>query len=86
MRSTQALSGLLLLMVLVCPAIAMACPVCGTGTAENQGAFLNMTIFMSLLPLALIGGTTFWLWRRSRAQDTSPQDPSLQPGLSRSSG
>ena len=34
---------------------AWACAVCGGGKAPNERAYYDMTIFMSLFPLALIG-------------------------------
>lgn len=45
---------------------AWACPVCFDPTAQNQTAYLASTIFMSLLPLAVIGGGAWWLWSRMR--------------------
>lgn len=31
---------------------------------KNAGTYLGMTLMMSALPLALIGGLAYWLWRR----------------------
>lgn len=46
-----------LLLVLLTPALAAACPVCGTAQSENvRNAFVGSTVFLSLLPLTLIGG------------------------------
>lgn len=46
---------------------ALACSVCGAGQGDNdQGAYLTMTIIMSLLPLAAIGGIVFWVAKSSR--------------------
>lgn len=44
---------------------ALACAVCGGG-GRNAGAYLDMTIFLSLLPLSIIGGLAFAVWRISR--------------------
>jgi hypothetical protein len=50
------------------PAVCQACAVCNDPTnQDSQAAFLNMTIFMSLFPLAMIGGVALWLWRRVKA-------------------
>jgi hypothetical protein len=49
------------------PALALACPSCGVGNGRNKMAFFVTTVFLSLLPLALIGAGLFWLARRGRA-------------------
>ena len=57
------------LLVLV-PEFASACAVCSAGREEEtRFAFLMMTIFMSLTPLALIGGLVFWIRRRYLAME-----------------
>lgn len=61
-------------MLLALPALAAACPVCGAATEDNRMAYLAMTIAMSLLPLAGIGGVVFWVWKRSRDLDSEPLD------------
>ena len=54
--------GLLLL-----PDPARACAVCQSAQdAETQTAFLFATLFMTLLPLSLIGASALWLRRRLR--------------------
>ena len=40
---------------LVSESSALACAVCGGGGAPNEAAYYDMTIFMSLFPLGLIG-------------------------------
>ncbi len=51
------------------PTIAEACSVCMTGREdENRIAFLVTTVFLSLLPLAILGGVVYWIWRRMRDQ------------------
>ena len=48
------------------PAQALACPVCGfIGTSSNTWAYQAMTTVLSLLPLAMIGATVWWLARMS---------------------
>jgi hypothetical protein len=54
------------LIVLATPAFAFACPVCGTtGANDNGWAYFAMTIVLSGLPLGMIGGVVFWVYRRS---------------------
>ena len=56
---------LALLLLAFTPELASACAVCSAGRdEENRFAFLIMTIFMSLTPLALIGGLVYWIRRR----------------------
>lgn len=53
------------LAALAMPRLALACAVCSSGRDdETQLAFLIGTIFLSLTPLALIGGVAWALWRR----------------------
>jgi hypothetical protein len=57
---------LLALCVLATPALALACPVCGTaGPGDNGWAYFAMTMVLSGLPLGMIGGVVFWVYRRS---------------------
>jgi hypothetical protein len=45
----------------------VACAVCGLmGTGENGWAYFAGTVMLSFLPLAMIGGVSWWVWRRSR--------------------
>ena len=46
------------------PAAAQACSACILADPKTSGTYLKMTLVMSALPLALLGGLTFWLWRR----------------------
>jgi hypothetical protein len=62
------------LMALSAPEAAMACSVCFSATEQNRMAFLGTTIFLSLLPLFLIGTVSVVLWRRSRALADSASD------------
>ena len=59
---------------LILPTAAQACAVCGAATENNQMAFLAMTLFMSLMPLAAIGGIAWWVWRRTKALDAEAPD------------
>ena len=44
---------------------AWACPVCMAPGGPNSDAFLGSTIFLSLLPLAMMFSGGIWLWRRA---------------------
>lgn len=55
---------------LAAPRIAHACAVCASGrTDETRVAFIVTTAFMTLLPLAMLGGAFLWLRRRLRELD-----------------
>ena len=45
------------------PAAAVAGPVCGFGEDASRGAYIGTTVFLSLLPLALIGGGIYAIRR-----------------------
>jgi len=66
--------------IILAPGMARACAVCGQ---NNQTAFLVPTIFLSLLPLGLIGGGVYW-WRRSSGtrrggEFDEREDPTADP-------
>jgi hypothetical protein len=51
-------------LLMAAPASALACPVCGlVGTSDNTWAYQAMTAMLTLLPLAMIGATVWWLAR-----------------------
>ena len=54
------------LWIAVTPAMAHACAVCFEAGDKNRAAFFATTIFLSLLPLGMIGGMFLWLRRRAR--------------------
>lgn len=56
----------LTLVAIAWPAPVCACAVCGANGA-NQANFLGSTLFLSLLPLVMIGGGLLWLRSRVRA-------------------
>jgi peptidoglycan/LPS O-acetylase OafA/YrhL len=51
------------------PKVALACPVCFDPRDENRFAFLGTTIFLSLLPLGMVGAMVTWVRQRSRKLD-----------------
>jgi len=63
----------------VIPAVAHACPVCFSAqNEENRFAFVAMTIFLTLLPLGMLGLGMGLAWRRMRAmENASPERPAL---------
>ena len=64
------------------PSLARACPVCFAAQDEAQRiALLGTTVFLTALPLLLIGGVIFWLATRS-AQDDRPEPPRVEPSES----
>lgn len=53
------------------PAVAAACTVCYDPKEAGKGDFLEMTVFMSLLPLAMMGGVALFVWSRFRSRDSA---------------
>lgn len=60
----ERLALLAALLLALAPGVAQACSVCFSATDEARLAFLGTTIFMSVLPVALIVGAGLWLRRR----------------------
>ncbi len=57
--------------VLLAPAAAWACPVCGRGAPESEGAYLFMSGVLSALPLLMAAGIGAWVVSRVRARDSA---------------
>jgi len=56
-----------LLLVMLVPGLALACPVCGVaGTRDNWQAYLSMSVMLSVVPLSFIGGIATWIYFRSK--------------------
>ena len=55
------------------PEAAAACAVCYGGGEESRTAFILTTLFLSLTPVALIGGIMWWIWRRVREFELAPR-------------
>jgi len=66
-RRRRLFAALLAAVLTALPAIAAACPTCGVGNGRNKMAFFVTTIFLSLLPLGIIGAGLFWLARKGRS-------------------
>ena len=57
----------MVLVLLLLPAQALACAVCGAAN-ERRVAFLVTTILLSLLPLALIAAGLWWIAHHARGR------------------
>ncbi len=67
---------IVMLILLAVPAVALACPVCGTaGPNDNGWAYFAMTIVLSALPLGMMGGVGWWIYRRSTGADIAAGAP-----------
>ena len=63
-RTAVVVAALLAILWIAVPDAASACPVCGGGDNERvKDSYLNGTIFMSVLPLAVIGAGLLTLRR-----------------------
>jgi len=63
-------------LVLATPALALACPVCFNAKDDAaRVAFLATTVFLTALPLLLIGGAISWLARRAAQADQAVEGP-----------
>lgn len=86
MRRRRILATLLAAVLTALPAIALACPSCGVGNGRNKMAFFVTTVFLTLLPLSLIGAGLFWLARKGRAfigsefRESDEDAPAAAPG------
>jgi len=56
---------------LILPKIALACAVCFDPNEASNDAFMWSTIFLSLLPLAVIGTVVWWVFRQFRTEKAS---------------
>ncbi|MFQ5697178.1 MAG: hypothetical protein ACE5IL_02710 [Myxococcota bacterium] len=55
------------------PGFARACAVCFSASDETRDAFLGTTVFLTVLPLLMIGGLVLWLWRRALRAERGSQ-------------
>jgi hypothetical protein len=74
-RLARACVSALLLSVAWAADLAYACPSCASPLEENRQAFVDTTIFLTLVPLMMMGGFIWWLRRRFRAMDEAPEIP-----------
>ncbi len=61
---------------------ALACPVCGGGGA-NAAAYLDMTIFLSLFPLTILGGFAGVIWYLHKLAEAPPKPRAQAPDRQR---
>jgi predicted anti-sigma-YlaC factor YlaD len=66
-NARRASAALLAAVLTSLPALAAACPTCGVANGRNKVAFFVTTVFLSLLPLGLIGAGLLWIVRNSRS-------------------
>lgn len=70
MSLRTALQGCMVAVLVALPRLASACSVCSAGRdEESQWAFILTTIFLSVLPLLMLGAIGWSLWRRLRAAE-----------------
>ena len=53
--------------------LAHACPSCASPLEENRQAFVDTTIFLTVVPLLMMGGFVWWLRRKVRERDDAPE-------------
>jgi hypothetical protein len=54
---------------------AAACPSCASPLEENRQAFVDTTIFLTVVPLMMIGGLIWWIRRKARELDRAAEIP-----------
>jgi hypothetical protein len=75
MSAKHASVALIVLGAALVPEPAWACPVCGlAGPGDNGWAYAAMSVVLSALPLGMIAGTVFWVYKRSHARTEEPVD------------
>jgi hypothetical protein len=45
--------------------LAYACPSCASPLEENRQAFVDTTVFLTVVPLMMMGGFVWWLRRQT---------------------
>lgn len=51
---------------------AVACAVCFSGRDESRVMYLLTTIFMTLIPIAVLGAGIYWVVKKATATDSAP--------------
>lgn len=52
---------------------ARACPSCASPLEENRQAFVDTTIFLTVVPLMMIGGMVWWIRRKAQRMEQAPE-------------
>lgn len=71
-----------LLLTMLWPVAAHACPVCFAANDRNRAAFLGTTIMLSLLPLGMLAAGAIWFAKRAGLrldEEFSDRDATLSP-------
>jgi hypothetical protein len=66
MRLIRASVAAAVLAVVWAADLAYACPSCASPLEENRQAFVDTTVFLTVLPLMMVGGFVWWLRRQTR--------------------
>lgn len=62
------------LLLALWPSQVLACAVCRFGDEDpSLDAYFISVIFMSLVPLAIIGGSLYYIYRRARQAAATPE-------------
>jgi hypothetical protein len=69
MSRSASLLALALFAACCLPDSALACSACYGGAEESRKAFLFTTVLLSLLPISMIGGLAWCVWRSVREDD-----------------
>ncbi len=65
---------------LLLPGVGEACSQCLSGRSdETKLAYILTTVFLSILPPAIVGGAVWWLVRRVRLQERAREAASRPP-------
>ncbi len=64
-------AGALAALVTLSVDVARACPSCASPLEENRQAFVDTTIFLTVVPLMMIGGLIWWIRRKVRERDAA---------------
>jgi len=73
MRLARAAVAFAVLVVAWAANLAYACPSCASPLEENRQAFVDTTIFLTVVPLTMMGGFVWWLRRKVRERDDAPE-------------
>ncbi|MDP1824145.1 MAG: hypothetical protein Q8L48_12910 [Archangium sp.] len=72
--------GVLALLLTLVSSPAFACAVCGAGENDpSRGSYVVMSVIISLLPLAMLGGIVGYVVVKTRASEKQAAAPRHQP-------
>ena len=70
-----------LTIVMLNPGFAWACPSCANLQDVNRQAFVNSTVFLSLMPVGMIAVIVIWVWRKMRQGEARIDTAESTPGF-----